>query len=117
MGNRAFFINLMIFLLCPFFMLAQEVEVGDIFVLGEMEGPYYQHVLLPKKNIIIKRGGIADMKQITGLQVEVAAFSFDSSGNALVTLRRIDGGKFFRAFREIKARYELAVSAGELIPG
>lgn len=117
MKNRPFFINLMIFLLCPFFLMAQEVKVGDIFVLGETEGAQYEHLLVPKKNIIIKRGAIADMKQLHGLQVEVAGIAYDSSGNSLVTLRRTDGGKFFRAFSEIKARFEPAVSEGELIPG
>lgn len=117
MVNRAVFIKLMIFLLCPFFLVAQEVEVGDIFVLGKKEGAQYEHLVLPKKNIIIKRGGIADMKQIAGLEVEVTAFSYDSSGNALISLRRTDGGAFFRAFREIKARHEPAVQEGELIPG
>ena len=117
MKNRAFFINLMIFLLCPFFLMAQEVEVGDIFVLGKKEGAQYEHLLLPRKNIIIKRGGIADLKQIAGLEVEVTAFSYDAKGNALVSLQRTDGAKFFRSFREIKARYEPAVEEGELIPG
>jgi hypothetical protein len=117
MNNRAFFINLMMFLLCPLFMFAQEVEVGDIFVLGKSEGAQYEHILFPRKNIIIKRGGIADMKQMAGLQVEVTAYSYDSKGNALISLRRTDGGKFFRSFREIKARYEPAIEDGELLPG
>ena len=117
MENRGFFINLMIFLLCPFFVLAQEVEVGDKFVVGKSEGAQYEHLLFPRKNIIIKRGGIADMKQVAGLEVEVTGLTYDSSGNALVSLRRTDGGKFFRSFAEIKARHESAVAEGELIPG
>lgn len=117
MKNRAFFVNLMIFLLCPFFLMAQEVEVGDILVIGKTEGAQYEHLLFPKKNIIIKRGGIADMKQVAGLEVEVTSFSYDSSGKSLVTLRRTDGGKFFRSFAEIQARFEPALEEGELIQG
>ena len=117
MKNRAFFIKLMLFLLCPFFLMAQEIEVGDILVIGKSDGAQYEHLLFPRKNIIIKRGGIADMKQVAGLEVEVTAYSYDSSGNALVTLKRTDGGKFFRSFREIKARFEPAIQEGELIQG
>lgn len=117
MRNRAIFINLMIFMLCPVFLMAQEVKVGDIFVLGKTDGAHYENIITPRKNIIIKRGGIADLKQVAGLQVEVSALTFDSSGNAVVSLRRTDGGTFFRAFREIKARFEPAVESGELIPG
>lgn len=117
MKNRAVFINLMIFMLCPIFLVAQKVNVGDIFVLGKTDGAQYEHIITPRKNIIIKRGGIADMKQVAGLEVEVTAFTYDSSGNALVTLRRTDGGTFFRAFREIKARFEPAIESGELISG
>lgn len=117
MKNRAFFIKLMLFLLCPFFLMAQEIEVGDILVIGKSDGAQYEHLLFPRKNIIIKRGGIADVKQVAGLEVEVTAYSYDSSGNALVTLKRTDGGKFFRSFREIKARFEPAIQEGELIQG
>lgn len=118
MKNRAIFINLTILLLlCPIMLLAQEVKIGDTFTIGSPEYTTYDHILFPRKNFIIKRGGIADMKMVTGLTVVVEGISYDAKGKTIVTLERADGLRFFRAFQKIDARLEDAIDAGELISG
>lgn len=118
MKNRAIFIKLTILLLlCPIMLLAQDVKIGDTFTIGSPENITYEHLLFPRNNIIIKRGGIADMKLVTGLSVVVKGVSYDSSGKASVTLERADGNRFFRAFQKIEARLEDALDTGELISG
>lgn len=116
MKIRAIFINLTILLLlCPIMLLAQEAKIGDTFTIGDPENVTYDHLLFPRKNIIIKRGGIADMKLVSGLTVVVKDLTYDANGRARVTLERVDGIRFFRAFKTIEARLEDAVNAGELI--
>ena len=93
---------------------SQEVQVNDVLVIQEPSGLDFKHIHFPKKNFIIKRGGIANMKQVTGKKVVVEAVSYDKDGATIITLRRQDGRKFFRAFPTVKASLEDALSSGEL---
>ena len=92
----------------------QEVTIGDEFVISPVQGTSYSHLIFPRKNFIIKRGGIANTKSVKNLRVIVRGISYDSDGNTLVQLHRKDGGRFFRAYKQISARLEKALEAGEL---
>lgn len=90
------------------------VEEGTILTIERPVGTEYHHIHFPRKNFIIKRGGIADMKSVYGKQVEVVAYTYTDEGDAKVTLKRTDGKKFFRNFRTVDAHLEDALSSGEL---
>ena len=90
------------------------VQEGAVLTIEEPSASDYQHVHFPRKNFIIKRGGIADMKTVLGKKVEIVSYTYTSDGNTEVTLKRLDGKKFFRKFTTIKADLENALSTGEL---
>lgn len=90
------------------------IQEGTILTIAEPVSADYQHIHFPRKNFIIKRGGIANMKSVFGKKVEVVAYAYTDKGDTKVTLKRTDGKKFFRNFRTVDAHLEDALSSGEL---
>ena len=91
------------------------VEKGTVLTINEPVADQYRYVLFPRKNFIIKRGGIADMKSVYGKRVEVVDYSYTADGDTRVTLQRTDGKKFFRNFKTVEAYLEDALNSGELV--
>jgi hypothetical protein len=89
------------------------VNEGDIFTIHKPSGPEFKYIKFPKKNFIIKRGAVPDMKKVYGTRVVVTSVDIRAEGTR-VTLAKRDGGKFFRYFRSIEARIEDALESGEL---
>ena len=54
------------------------------------------------------------MKTVLGKKVEIINYTYTSEGSTKVTLKRLDGKKFFGKFPTIKANLEDALSTGEL---
>lgn len=93
---------------------ANIVTEGDILVLGEAKGSDYRHIDFPKKNIIIKRGAIANFKTLIGKYLVVHSIETDDLGNTEAVLRRKDGINFFRFFPKVRANIEQAINSDEL---
>ena len=93
---------------------AQDVVKEDLLIIGEPSGSRYLHIDFPRKNIIIKRGGIASFKSVIGEEVIVESTSKNKRGSTMVTLRRKDGIKFFRHYRTVKANLDKALASAEL---
>ncbi len=114
---RAFFIFCCL-TLCTFTSAQDQQQVavqeGAIFTIGNPSSAKYRHINFPRKNFIIKRGGIANMKALKGKKVEVVRYAYTSDGRTEVTLKPLDGGKFFRHFPTVKAHLEDALRLGEL---
>ncbi len=91
----------------------QDVQVGDILTIEKPSGNEFRYVYFPKKNMIIKRGGIPSMKMVKNLEVEVVSVTY-TNNKTLVMLKRVDGGRFFKSLFSVKADYESALNAGEL---
>ncbi|QBA65122.1 hypothetical protein [Muriicola soli] len=91
------------------------IEKGTVLTINEPVSDEYRYVLFPRKNFIIKRGGIANLKSVYGKKVEVVHYSYTDNGDTRVTLRRTDGRKFFRNFKTVDAYLEDALTAGELV--
>ena len=87
---------------------------GDILVLGEANGSEYMHIDFPKKNIIIKRGALANFNAIVGQWVVVDKLKTKKDGTAIAILKRKDGRKFFRFYPTVKANLKSALNSGEL---
>lgn len=99
-------------------VLAQDnlktVEVGDVLVLSEPAKETYKHIDFPRKNTIMKRGAIADFKNLVGKRVIVSEISTLADGTKQVVLKREDGQDFFRFYPSVKGDLDKALAAGEL---
>ncbi|MEO1012289.1 MAG: hypothetical protein AAFX53_13355 [Bacteroidota bacterium] len=108
----------LIFALAAFSSNAQSdsdlVQVGDVLTIGTAENGNFNHIDFPRKNLIIKRGGIANMKSVYGNVVVVTDVKSMNDGNTEVVLKRKDGRKFFRHLASVKADLENALADGEL---
>lgn len=93
---------------------SQDVQIGDILTIEEPSGDEYEYIHFPKRNMIIKRGGIPDMDMVKNLKVEVVDVTYTASNEAIVTLKRVDGGRFFKSLFSVKAEFSGALNAGEL---
>ena len=92
-----------------------EIKVGDELTLGAPSTSNYLHVNFPRKNFIMKRNGIADMKKMKGVAVTVVEKVELEDKVTKVTLARKDGKRFFRMRQHVIADLEKALEAGELV--
>lgn len=92
-----------------------DLTTGDILFLGKpSSGNSYQHIDFPKKNIIIKRGGIANFNKLTGQKVVVHQIINVKDGSTLAILKKKNGKNFFRFFPKIQCHLNKALNSGEL---
>jgi len=90
------------------------VAEGDIIVLGKPNGSDYRHIDFPRKNIIVKRGAIANFNALIGKRLVVQSLEIDKDGVTEAVLTRKDGMNFFRFFPKVRADIEQAIETGEL---
>lgn len=88
-------------------------EVGDVLVLNEPSGVEFQHVYFPKPNVLQKKTGVINYNRVVGMKVTVSKVE-EKDGRTIVTLKPMDGKKFFRYWTSVKADYQKAVDSGEL---
>ena len=105
------------FLLSIGMLQAQEnpdiIEKGTVLTLGKVAASSYQHIDFPRKNIIIKRGAIANFNNLEGRKVVVEEVS-SLNGKTTVILKRKDGRNFFRFWPTVSSDIEMALLKGEL---
>lgn len=115
MKNILFFAAFIIFSISLTAQQSQvQVSEGDEYTIHVPVSSEFHHIHFPRKNFIIKRGAIPDMKKVYGTKVVVTSVDYDDMGQAEVTLERADGRKFFRNFRSVEADLAEALSSGEL---
>ena len=87
------------FVFCSLALQAQSsnynLAEGDILILGEPSGSEYRNIDFPRKNIIIKRGAIADFNALIGKKLVVQQISNTKNGKAIAILKRKDDLNFF----------------------
>lgn len=91
---------------------ANLIKVGDQLIIAEPAGKSYLHINVPRKNFIIKRGGIANMSTLENSIVTITKIS--GNDNALITFKKSDGKKFFKAYRTLTAELNRAIGSGEM---
>ncbi|MGW9684236.1 hypothetical protein [Flagellimonas sp. 2504JD1-5] len=89
------------------------VAVGDELILGSPTGNRYTHVKVPRKNFIIKRGGLPNMASLKNTAIVVTDVVYGEK--TLITFKRTDGRKFFRVYKTLSANLEGGIDSGELI--
>ncbi len=92
----------------------QILREGDVVIMGSSIGSDYKHLDFPRKNIIMKRGAIANFKNLVGQKLLVESIETDKNGNEAAILRRKDGLKFFRFYPSVKADVKKALASGEI---
>ncbi len=114
-------ILLFTFAMCTLGLFAQsqtttiDVKIGDIFEIGTPVSNTYKHINFPKSNIIIKRGGMANYKNIKGSIVVVTSIKEKKDGTSVANIKRKDGGRFFGSHTVIGANLNDALQTGELL--
>ncbi|QLE01041.1 hypothetical protein HX109_05480 [Galbibacter sp. BG1] len=92
----------------------KEVKVGDVLKINSISEQTYNHIDFPRKNIIIKRGGVPNFKSVYNNEVVVTDVATNNDGEQVATLKRTDGRKFFTSFPSVKANVTKAIAAEEL---
>ncbi|MGJ8592951.1 MAG: hypothetical protein ACSHXF_10405 [Aquaticitalea sp.] len=106
---------------CSFGMQAQtdtntvDVDLGDSFTIGAPADNSYQHIDVPRANLIRKRGGMFNLDAFKGLVVEVTDIKDQKDGRRQVTIQPKDGGRFFGSHRYLTADLNGSLQSGELI--
>lgn len=91
------------------------IEKGAVLTLGKPSyGLEYRYIDFPKRNIIIKKGAIANFNDLVGKKVKIENVIFEKHGTTKTIIKRNDGLHFFRFFPIIKADLKKAIAAGEL---
>lgn len=91
------------------------VKVGDQLIIGNPSKADYQFLDVPRKNFVIKKGGIFSLGSLLNNKVTVTKMSFDKKGDAIVVLKKSNGTKFFNSHRTLKADLNGAIANGELL--
>ncbi len=92
----------------------RSINVGDQLMITEPLGSSYRFIEIPRKNFIIKRGGIPNMKSLDKSIVTVTDISNDE--NPIITIEKSNGKKFFRIYKTFTAHLNAAIDSGELKP-
>ena len=87
---------------------SENVSVGDVIAIGAPSGKTYQHILFPKTNFILKKGGNPNYKKIKGLQVTVTNRE-EKNSKTIITIKRKDGKKFFNSLNTVNVDLEEAI--------
>lgn len=93
----------------------EEVKIGDVFEIGRPAASNYKHIDLPRPNLIIKKGGIANYKKVEGNTVIVTSVKEKKDGTIKIKLKRTDGTRFFGTHPIVSADFTEAMSSKELL--
>ncbi len=91
-----------------------QISKGSIYRLSEPTGHTYKHIDFPRRNIIIKRGAIANYNSLVGMEIVVKELIKGSDGSTTAVLARKDGRPFFRFYPTVEANLEKALAIGEI---
>ena len=62
-------------------------KIGDQFVVNSPSGQYYNHVKFPKLNFLVKKGKLANYKDVEGNKVIVSDIETCKKGNTYLILK------------------------------
>ena len=91
-----------------------DYKIGDTFVIQQTDNNNYKHINFPKANFIIKKGGIADFKQIVGKEVEISSTKNDKNGDLIATIKLVSGIRFFNSHKYLTVNIKEAIENDEL---
>jgi hypothetical protein len=91
------------------------IRIGDVFKIGDTENSDYKYIKFPKKNFIIKKGGVADYETVIGRKVIITSVKVNRFGKTKVKIRPQDGRRFFTRYLTVGVDFDSAIKSGELV--
>ncbi|UAM99816.1 hypothetical protein K8354_08460 [Polaribacter litorisediminis] len=115
---KKYLITTVIAFITIFSVTAQEsngtLKIGDLLEIVKPSGNEFKHINFPKKNFIIKRGGIASNKLVKGEKVVVTKITKEKNGGTIISIKQEDGGRFYNAIPSVTVNFEDALKSGEI---
>lgn len=91
-----------------------KVRTGDVLEMSKPSANRFKHVNMPQSNLVIKKGGIANFKSISGKEIVITKIESENDCTTKLWVKRKDGKKFFNTAHEVTIDLERAVEAGEV---
>lgn len=95
-------------------LIQEKPQIGDVLVISKNTSNNYKHIKFPKRNILHKRGAMANYNKVYGAEVVITEVKENKHGRIDVKLVRTDGKKFFNKIKSVTAIYHKAIESGEL---
>ncbi|GAA3604001.1 hypothetical protein Q4Q39_09655 [Flavivirga amylovorans] len=105
----------MLFFSFCFFTNAQDnPKIGDELIINAPQNVSYNHIDFPRLNFLVKKGRLANYKNVYGNKVIVKDIINENNGITYVVLKKKNGKKFFGYLNTVKANYSKSIESGEL---
>ena len=91
------------------------INSGDVFLIGNATDNNYKHINFPRANIIIKKGGIVNYKNIKGEKVVITSFKETNSGKRVATIKLVEPRNFFNSHKYVTVDIDEAIKNKELL--
>jgi hypothetical protein len=117
MKKNILFAFLMIFFTGSIFAQTHKssVEIGDVFIIGEVSNNNYKYINFPRPNFIIKKGGMANYNNIPGEKVKVTSIKEKKDGSILATIELTSSNNFFNSHKYVTVYITEAITEKELL--
>lgn len=91
-----------------------KINIGDTFMISEVQDNNYEHIHFPKENFIRKKGGLPNYENIVGQKVEVTSIKKKDDGSVIATVKLASGKSFFNSHKYITIDLKEAIDNREL---
>ncbi|EDP97942.1 dihydroorotase [Kordia algicida OT-1] len=91
-----------------------KTNIGDTFIISEVQNNNYEHIHFPKENFIRKKGGLPNYENIVGQKVEITSIKKKDDGSVIATVKLTSGKSFFNSHKYITVDLKEAIDNGEL---
>ena len=91
-----------------------EVKKGDIYEIVTPSGKSYKYINFPRKNIILKKGGVLTNQTVNGKEVIVTKVTKKNNGSTKIKVKPTDGTGFYKVIKSVTIHFEEALKSGEI---
>ncbi len=91
------------------------IAVGDVFVVGAVENNNYTYINFPKPNIIIKKGGLVNFRNVVGKKVRITSIKEKKNGTLVATIQLVSKRLFFKSHKTVTVKINKALQHKELL--
>lgn len=97
---------------------AQEIDtktaIGAVYTILQPSGKEYKFINFPKKNIIVKRGGLMSNALVIGKNVIVTKIVKNKDESTIITVKPTESTWFYNAIPTVTIQLEEALKTKEL---
>lgn len=91
-----------------------KVKKGDLLEIIKPSGNEFKYINFPRKNFILKRGGIGSNQLVIGKEVIVTEVTKEENHSTTIRIKKTDGGRFYNVVPSVTVNFEEAVKSGEI---